>query len=68
MHTLGIRGNNFIAHWAYEATISSHTEHTQNESLRMLSKRKNFNSFYVYIYAEHRGNDFIAPWSYEEII
>ncbi len=79
MRMLSIRGNDFIAHWAYEETISSHTEHTPNEFLHMLSQRKNDNSFSMYSYAEHigkwfyrtlsiRGNDFIAPWAYEEMI
>jgi hypothetical protein len=48
MCMLSIRGNDSIAHWAYEETISSHTEHTPNEFLRMLSQRKNVNSFYMY--------------------
>jgi hypothetical protein len=76
---LSICGNDFITHWAYEETISSPTEHTPNEFSRMLSQRKNFNSFYMYSYAEHtgkwfyrtlsiRGNDFIAPWAHEEMI
>ncbi len=76
---LSIRGNDFIAHWAYEDTISSHTEHTPNEFSRMLSQRKNVNSFYMYSYAEHtgkwfyrtlniRGNDLNAGWAYEEMI
>ncbi len=79
MRMLSIRGNDFIAHWAYEETISSHTEHTPNEFKRMLNQRKNVKSFYMYSYAEHtgkwfyrtlsiRGNDFIAPWAYEEMI
>ncbi len=50
---LSIRGNNFIAHWAYEETILSHTDHTPKEFSRMLSQRKNINSFYMYSYAEH---------------
>jgi hypothetical protein len=72
MHMLSICGNDFIAHWAYEETISSHTEHTPNEFLRMLIQRKNVNSFYMYSYAAHtgkwfystlsiRGNDFLHP-------
>ncbi len=79
MRMLSIRGNDFIAHWAYEEMILSHTEHTPNEFLRMFSQRKNVNSFYMYSYAEHtgkwyyrtlsiRGNDFIAPWAYKEIM
>jgi len=39
MRMLSIRGNDFIAHWAYEETILSHTEHTRNEFSRMLSQR-----------------------------
>ncbi len=39
MDMLNIRGNDFTAHWAYEEMISSHTEHTRNEFLRMLSQR-----------------------------
>ncbi len=31
MRMLSMLGNDFIAHWAYEETISSHTEHTKNE-------------------------------------
>ncbi len=76
---LSLRGNDFIAHWAYEETISSHTEHTPNEFSRMFSQRKNVNSFYMYIYAEHtgkwfyrtlrlRGNDLNAGWAYAERI
>ncbi len=38
MRMLSIRGNNFIAHWAYEEMISSHTEHMPNELSRMLSQ------------------------------
>ncbi len=47
MRTLSIRGNDFITHWAYVETISSHTEHTLNEFLHMLSVRWNFHSFYM---------------------
>ncbi len=68
MRMLSIQRNDFIAHWAYEETISLHTEHTPIEFSRMLSQRKNVNSFYMYSYAEHTGKWFIAPWAYEEII
>ncbi len=79
MPMLSIRGNKFIAYWAYEETISSHTEHKPNEFSLMLSQRKNVNSFYMYSYAEHtgkwfdrtlsiQGNDLNAGWAYEEII
>ena len=79
MCMLSIRGNDFIAHWAYEETISLHTEHTPNEFSRMLSQRKNLNSFYMYSYAEHtgkwfyrtlsiRGNYLNAGRAYEEMI
>ncbi len=33
MRMLSIRRNDFIAHWAYEETILSHTEHTRNCSV-----------------------------------
>ncbi len=50
--TLSIRGNDFIASWAYAETISSHTEHTGKRFHRTLSIR---------------GNDFIARWAYGEL-
>ncbi len=79
MRMLSIRGNDFISHWAYGEMISSHTEHTPNEFSRMLSQRKNVNSFYMYSYAEHKGkwfyhtlsiqgNDVNAGSAYEEMI
>ncbi len=79
MCLLSIHGNNFIAHWAYEETISSHTEHMPNKFSRMLSQRKNVNSFLMYSYAEHtgkwiyrtlsmQGNDLKAGWAHEEMI
>jgi hypothetical protein len=39
MRMLSIRGNDFIACWAYAEPISSHAEHTRNEFSRMLSQR-----------------------------
>ncbi len=39
MRMLSIRGNDFIACWAYWEPISSHNEHTRNEFPRMLSQR-----------------------------
>ncbi len=39
MRMLSIRENDLLAHWAYEETILSHTEHTRNEFSRMLSQR-----------------------------
>ncbi len=56
-----------------------HNEHTSNEFSRMLSQRKNLNSFYIYSYSEHtgkwfyrtlsiRGNDLNAALAYEEMI
>ncbi len=79
LRMLSICGNDFITHLAYKETISSCTEHTPNEFSRMLSQRKNINSFYMYSYAEHkgkwfsrtlsiRGNDLNAGWAYEEMI
>ena len=41
MRMLSIRGNNFIAHWAYGELISSQAEHTGNRFHRMLSMRGN---------------------------
>ncbi len=35
MRMLSIRGNDFIACWAYAAPISSHAEHTRNKFLLM---------------------------------
>ena len=39
MRMLSIRGNDFIACWAYAEQNSSHAEHTRNEFPRMLSQR-----------------------------
>ncbi len=69
MRMLSIRGNDFIAHWAYEEQISA--AHAQ--------PAENVNSFYMYTpcwaYAEGilshtsiRGTNFIACWAYEEPI
>ncbi len=81
MRMLSIRGNNFIACWAYAESISSHTEHTRNKFSRMLSMLGNFDSFYmdIWTHAEQtgkrfhrtlsiRGNDFTACWAYGERI
>jgi len=79
MRTVSIRGDDFIAHWTYKETISSHTERTPNKFSHMLSQRKNVNSFYIYIYAEHtgkwfyctlsiQGNDLNAGWAYAVMI
>jgi hypothetical protein len=78
MRTLSIRGNDFIAHWAYKEAISSHTEHTPNKYLRILSQRKKLTVFHVnrcwaygkWIYhtVSIRGNDLNAGWAYAEMI
>ncbi len=81
MRMLSIRGNDFIACWAYAEPISSHSEHTRNEFSRMLSMLGNFDSFYmdIWTHAEQtgkpfhrklsiRGNDFTACWAYGERI
>ncbi len=79
MRMLSIRGNDFIACWAYSEPISSHTEHTRNEFPRMLSQQKNVNIFTCTIHAQHtrnefyrtlsiRGTNFIACWAYWETI
>ncbi len=39
MRMLSIRGNDFIACWAYAEPILSHAEHTRNEFPRMLGQR-----------------------------
>ncbi len=78
MWMLSIRGNNFIAHWAYEEMISSHTESTPWELLRILSQQKNINNFYMYIHGEHtrkwfhrtlsiQGNDLNPGWASAEM-
>ncbi len=69
MRMLSIRGNDFIACWAYSEPISLHTEHTRNEFPRMLSQLQNVNSFYMYntcvayaerilSHTEHARNEF----------
>ncbi len=79
MGLLSIRGNDFIAHWAYEEMISSHTESTPWEFSRILSQQKNINNFYMYIHGEHtrkwfhrtvsiQGNDLNPGWAYAEMI
>jgi hypothetical protein len=79
LRILSIRGNDFIAHWAYDELISPHTEHTPNEFSRMLCQRKNVNIFYMYSYAGQRGkwfyrtlskqgNDLNAGWAYKKMI
>ncbi len=42
---LNIRWNDFITCWAYVETISSHTESTPDELMRMLSQRSNLDKF-----------------------
>ncbi len=49
--TLSIRGNDFIARWAYAEMISPHAEHTWKRFHPTLSIR---------------GNGFIARWAYGE--
>jgi hypothetical protein len=67
---LSIRGNNFIAHWAYKETISSPTEHTPNELLCMLSQHSNFDRFYMDIWTHvgHTRKRFLLCWAYAERI
>jgi hypothetical protein len=79
MRMLSIRGNDFIACWAYAEPISSNAEHTRNKFPRVRSQRWNVNIFTCTIYAEHtrnesyrtlsiRGTNFIACWAYWEPI
>jgi hypothetical protein len=55
MHMLSIGGNDFISHRAYEKRFHRTLRNPSNEFLRMLSQRKNVNSFYMCSYAEHTG-------------
>ncbi len=79
MRMLSIRGNDFIACWAYVEPISSHAQYTRNEFPRMLSQRENVDIFTCTIHAELtrnefyrtlslRGTNFIACWAYWEPI
>ncbi len=63
MHMMSIRGNDFIACWAYAEPISSHAEHTRNEFPRMLSQRYNVNIFTCTIHAKHTRNEFYRTLS-----
>ncbi len=76
---LSIRGNDFIACWAYAEPISSHTEHTRNEFPRMLSLQKMWTVFTCTVHAQHMRNkfyrtlsirrtNFITCWAYVEPI
>ncbi len=67
MRMLSIRGNDFIAHWADEETISSHTGHTPNFRVCSASG-KMLTVFICTAMLSIRGNDFIAPWAYEEMM
>jgi hypothetical protein len=64
MRMLSIRGNDIIAHWAYEETISSHTESTLNKFFAHAQLAVkcflHFYIFYMYIqtYAEHAQKRF----------
>ncbi len=63
---LSIRGNDFIARWAYEETTSSHTEHTRNKFFAHAQpavKCENVNPCWAYAerissYTEHMWNKF----------
>ncbi len=57
MRMLSIRGNDFIACWAYAEPISSHAEHTSNKFPRMLS------IFTWTIHAQHTRNEFYRTLS-----
>jgi hypothetical protein len=67
LHMLSIRGNNFIAHWTYEETISSHTEHTRNECPCSASG-KMWTVFTCKFMLSICGTNFIAHWAYMEQI
>ncbi len=64
--TLSMRGNDFIAHWAYAERIFAYAQRVEK-------------CFYMYIYAKNtgkwfyrtlsiRGNDLNAGWAYAEMI
>ncbi len=70
MRMLSIHGNDFIAHWAYEETISSHTEHCRM-NFRLCSASVQISAVFTWT-SERKlsicGNDFIACWAYAERI
>ncbi len=70
MRMLSIRGNHFIACWAYVEPISSHTEHTRIEFRRMLcsASGKMWTVLHVQSMLSIRGTNFIAHWAYAERI
>jgi hypothetical protein len=79
MRMLSIRGNDFIACWAYAEPISSHAEHTRNRFHCMLSiLRTNFRACsasgkmwtfsHVQSLLSKWGTNFIAHWAYGELI
>jgi hypothetical protein len=69
MHMLSIRGNDFIACWAYVEPISSHAEHTKNKFPRMLrASYKMWTFLHVQSMLSIRGTNFIAHWAYGELI
>ena len=78
MRMLSIRGNDFIAHWAYEERISAHAQPAVKCELFYM-----YNLCWAYgevilSHPEHtrecfirwlsiRGNDFITDWAYTEM-
>ncbi len=79
MRMLSIRGNDFIACWAYAEMILSHAEHTRNRFHRMLSIRgTNFRAcsasgkMWTFLHVQSmlsiRGTNFISHWAYRELI
>ncbi len=68
LRMLSIRGNDFIAHWVYEETISWHTEHTRNEFLRISASNKMWTVFTCKSMLSIRGTNFISHWAHAEWI
>jgi hypothetical protein len=68
MCMLSIRGNDFIAHWAYEEMVSSHTEHTRNEFRACSASGKMWTVFTCTSMQSIHGMNFIAHWAYAERI
>jgi hypothetical protein len=68
MRMLSIRGNDFIAHWAYKEMISSHTEHTRNKFSCKSASGKMWTVFTCKSMLSMCETHFIAHWAYAERI
>ncbi len=68
MRMLSIRGNDFIAHWAYEETIHRTLSIRRTNFCICSASGKMITVFPCTAMLSIHGNDFIAPWAYEEMI